>query len=48
MGSKPPSLSRLSCRPRNEAANLDHLLPSLRTVRYPGEYETIVVDDFDG
>jgi chlorobactene glucosyltransferase len=30
---------------RNEAENLRHLLPSLAEIRYPGEYEVIVVDD---
>lgn len=39
-----PSLS-IIVPARNEAANLDHLLPSLRMLRYPGEYEIIVVDD---
>jgi chlorobactene glucosyltransferase len=30
---------------RNEAENLSHLLPSLASLCYPGQYEVIVVDD---
>lgn len=30
---------------RNEAINLQHLLPSLRAISYPGKWELIVVDD---
>lgn len=30
---------------RNEAENLRRLLPSLNTIRYPGHWEVIVVDD---
>lgn len=39
-----PSLS-IIVPARNEAENLCRLLPSLRALRYPGEYEVVVVDD---
>lgn len=39
-----PSLS-IVVPARNEEKNLRRLLPSLRSVRYPGELEIIVVDD---
>jgi chlorobactene glucosyltransferase len=39
-----PSLS-IIIPARNEAENLSHLLPSLKALHYPGEYEVIVVDD---
>jgi chlorobactene glucosyltransferase len=39
-----PSLS-IIVPARNEAENLDHLLPSLGALRYPGRHEVIVVDD---
>ncbi|PIE82425.1 MAG: hypothetical protein CSA11_00605 [Chloroflexi bacterium] len=44
-GDKPlPSLS-IIVPARNEAANLQHLLPSLQAVAYAGPIEVIVVDD---
>jgi chlorobactene glucosyltransferase len=39
-----PSLS-IIVPARNEAENLQHLLPSLKALRYEGELEVIVVDD---
>jgi chlorobactene glucosyltransferase len=39
-----PSLS-IIVPARNEAENLSRLLPSLCALRYPGEYEVVIVDD---